>query len=37
MSKMTKNNQCKNLIDLTKVFSDWDLIQDKRCQLKNEN
>ena len=34
---MTKNNQCKNLIDLTKVFSDLDLLQDKRCQLKNEN
>ena len=34
---MTKNNQCKNLIDLSKVFADWDLLQDKRRRLKNEN
>ena len=37
MSKMTTNNQFKNLIDLSKVFADWDLLQGKRCQLKDEN
>ena len=34
---MTKNNQRKNLTDLSKVFADWDLLQDKRRRLKNEN
>ena len=34
---MTQNNQCKNLIDSSKVFVGWDLLQDKRSQLKNEN
>ena len=37
MSKMTTNNQFKNLIDLSKVFADWDLLQGKRWRLKNEN
>ena len=34
---MTKNNQCNNFIDLSKVFPDWDLLQGKKCRLKNEN
>ena len=39
---MTKNNQCKNLIDSSKVFifwflnTGWDSVQDQGCQLKNK-
>ena len=35
-SKMTKNNQCKNLTCLRFLNTGQYLVQDERCQLKNK-
>ena len=31
---MTKNNQCKSLIDLSKVFAGWNLLQDADLKME---